>query len=116
MAFSTYYKFEGEIKHISKNQLENELERTKEDIEEIWRRITILIAMSPTEITDSNGLKLSWPDYVAEETQQLREEIDDAYGKMHRLSDAVEAQQENPKNIHDDNDEWDEEHDKWADE
>lgn len=115
MAFATYYNFEGEIKHVSKDNLQYELDKVKNTIEHLWAKITILIAMSPMEVSDEEGYKMTWPEYVSSEVKRLRDEIEESYSYKHRLEDAIEAYNQDPKNVHDDSDEWDDENQKWAD-
>ena len=108
MSFSTYYKYDGELKHIAKNHLEDELNELKQNNDRLWDQILILMAMSPAPQSTENGYCQNWPDFIQERCSELREEIEINSIRISHLDDAIVSQMLDPNSVHDDNDEWDE--------
>lgn len=115
MSWGTYYRYEGELRRIAKNEIDRTIEEKQAENKDAWNRIKMLIAMTPAPQKDYEGHDINWIDYIEDQIKDLQELIEDNDYMLARLYDAQTAMAENPKNVHDDNDSWNEDKDDWAD-
>lgn len=100
MAWGTYYKFEGYLSRISKNQLESKLEECQQINDMLWRKILAYMAATPPATAkDCEGEEYPYPEYLAMKIRELREEIEENATLMARINDCLEAMRENPENV-----------------
>jgi len=113
MSFATYYDYHGEIKRVGKNELSYRIDELTKENEECWEKIALLMAMTPMDQKCSDGGIVNWVDYIQDQLRELREVIEDNQCQLVRLWQAKECMTLDPKSVHDDADEWDEEKDDW---
>ena len=106
MSFYTYYKYDGEINHCSKNRLEEEYESATRTIEHIKKEITMLAISAPPAtgvINMGDGDEL-WGDYVNRRLNDLFNDWDESQYRAFVTEQALEVQKEHPEDVTDDSD------------
>ena len=100
MSWGTYYKHEGYLSHIGKNEIENKQEECRNINDMLWREILAYMAsMPPAMMKSDEGIEYPWPEFIAMKIREMREEIEDNARMMARLDDCIEAMEENPNNV-----------------
>ena len=100
MSCGTYYKHEGYLSRIGKNEIESKREACEETNDMLWREITAYMASTPPATAkDIEGNEYPWPEFVAMKVRELREEIEGNALLLARLYDCEEAMKENPENV-----------------
>jgi len=100
MSWGTYYKHEGYLSHIGKNEIERKREECQNINDMLWREILAYMASTPPAMTkDDEGNEYPWPEFIAMKIRELREEIEDNARMMARLDDCEEALEDNPENV-----------------
>ena len=100
MSWGTYYKHEGYLSRIGKNEIENKREACREENDLLWSEITAYMASTPPATAkDLNGDEYPWQEFIAMKVRELREEIEENARLMARLDDCTEAMEDNPENV-----------------
>ena len=100
MSWGTYYKHEGYLSHIGKNEIESKLEECQRINDMLWREILAYMAATPPATAkDCEGEEYPYPEYLAMKIRELREEIEENATLMARINDCLEAMRENPENV-----------------
>ena len=100
MSWGTYYKHEGYLSRIGKNEIESKRVDCQEINDLLWNEILAYMASTPPATAkDAEGNEYPWPEFIAMKVRELREEIEDNAGLMARLDDCEEAMKENPENV-----------------
>ena len=100
MSWGTYYKHEGYLSRIGKNEIESKREECQNINDMLWREILASMASTPPATAkDAEGNEYPWPEFIAMKVRELREEIEDNAGLMARLDDCEEAMKENHENV-----------------
>ena len=100
MSWGTYYKHEGYLSHIGKNEIESKLEECQRINDMLWREILAYMAATPPATAkDCEGEEYPYPKYLAMKIRELREEIEENATLMARINDCLEAMRENPENV-----------------
>ena len=100
MSWGTYYKHDGYLSHIAKNEIPGKREECQNINDMIWREILAYMASTPPATTkDEEGSEYPWPEFIAMKVREMREEIEDNVRLMARLDDCTEAMDENPENV-----------------
>ena len=100
MSWGTYYKYEGYLSRIGKNEIPSKREECQNINDMLWREITAYMASTPPATAkDIEGNEYPWPEFVAMKVRELREEIENNARMLVRLDDCAEAMRENPENV-----------------
>ena len=100
MSWGTYYKHEGYLSRIGKNEIQGKLEACREENDLLWSEITAYMASTPPAMAkDLNGDEYPWQEFIAMKVRELREEIEENARLMARLDDCAEAMEDNPENV-----------------
>ena len=100
MSWGTYYKHEGYLSRISKNEIPSKLEECQEINDMVWREILAYMASTPPATAKTEeGTEYPWQEFIAMKIREMREEIEESVRLMARLDDCAEAMEENPENV-----------------
>lgn len=100
MFWGTYYKHEGYLSHIGKNEIESKREECQRINDMLWREILAYMASTPPAMAkDDERNEYPWPEFIAMKIREMREEIEDNARMLARLDDCEEALEENPENV-----------------
>ena len=100
MSWGTYYKHEGYLSRIGKNEIERKREECQRINDMIWREILAYMASTPPATAkDVEGHEYPWQEFIAMKVRELREEIEENARLMARLDDCTEAMEDNPENV-----------------
>ena len=100
MSWGTYYKHEGYLSHIGKNEIESKRDECRNINDMIWREILAYMASTPPATAkDVEGNEYPWPEFIAMKIREMREEIEGNAALMARLDECAEAMEENPENV-----------------
>ena len=100
MSWGTYYKHEGYLSRIGKDEIESKRKECQNINDMLWREILAYMASTPPATAkDIEGNEYPWPEFVAMKVRELREEIEGNALLMARLDDCEEAMKENPENV-----------------
>jgi len=95
MSWGTYYvKMDGYASRQSAASAASDAEDRREWLERLWQRILILMATSPHAVKDDDGHSQRWTDYIEGEFREIKEQMEEYYCDLHRLSDVAEAHDE----------------------
>ena len=100
MSWGPYYKHDGYLSRIGKNEILDKREECQRVNDMIWREILAYMASTPPATAkDEEGSEYPWQEFIAMKVRQMREEIEDNDRLMARLDDCAEAMEENPENV-----------------
>ena len=100
MSWGTYYKYEGYISHVGKNELEHSLEEEKRLLELYWQRLLAYAAATPPATAKSElGTEYPYPEFIADEFRSIRQEMEDCYWGIHHKQDCLDALKEHPEEV-----------------
>ena len=100
MSWGTYYKYDGYLSRIGKNQIDSKREECQRINDMLWREILAYTAMTPPAIAkDCEGSEYPWAEFIAMKVENLREEIEENIALMTRIDDCNEAMHDNPENV-----------------
>ena len=100
MGWGTYYKHDGYLSHIGKNEIENKREECLRINDMLWREILAYMASTPPAMMKSDeGIEYPWQEFIAMKIRDFRDEIEDNARLMTHLDDCIEAMEENPENV-----------------
>lgn len=100
MSWGTYYKHEGYLSHISKNELHSKREECQDINDMLWREILAYMSATPPAVAkDPDGVEYPWPEFAAMKIKEFREEIEDNEHLIARIDDCLEALEENPEGV-----------------
>jgi len=100
MSWGTYYKHDGYLSHISKNQIDSKREECQSINDMLWREILAYMASTPPAYAkDDEGNEYPWQEFIAMKLREFREEIEDNARMVARLDDCAEAMEEHPEDV-----------------
>ena len=100
MGWGTYYKYDGYLSRIGKNEIESKREECESINEMMWREILAYMAMTPPAYAkDDEGHEYPWPEFIAMKLRDFRVEIEENARLVARLDDCEEAMRENPDSV-----------------
>ena len=100
MSFGTYYKGEFYLSRIGKRELDEKYEECKDLNEMIWNQILAMCAMTPPVYAKSEiGTEYPWAEFLDMKLRNFKEELEDNYRLMERISACKEVLEENPENV-----------------
>lgn len=100
MSWGTYYKHEGYLSHIGKNEIESKREECQRINDMLWREILAYMAATPpTTAKNEEGIEYPWAEFIAMKVRRLREEIENNVRLITRLEQCADAKEENPENV-----------------
>ena len=100
MSWGTYYKHDGYLSRIGKNEIPGKREECQNINDMLWREILAYMASTPPATAkDEEGSEYPWQEFIAMKVRQMREEIEDNDRLMARLDDCAEAMEDNPENV-----------------
>ena len=100
MGWGTYYKYDGYLSRIGKNEIESKREECESINEMLWREILAYMAMTPSAYAkDDEGHEYPWPEFIAMKLREFREEIEENARLVARLDDCEEAMRDNPDSV-----------------
>ena len=100
MSWGTYYKYDGYLSRIGKNEIDSKREECNSINDMLWREILAYMAATPPAYAkDDEGHEYPWAEFIAMKLRELREEIEDNNMLIARLDDCHEALRENPENV-----------------
>ena len=70
---------------VVKRTIDEALELTDETIKRVEGHLKMLAVCSPHDVKDDNGDHLNWVNYIARETRNALEELQEAYVNRHLL-------------------------------
>lgn len=106
MSFYTFYKYDGEINHCSKNRLEEAHESALSTIEYIKKEITMLAISAPpvTGVINMGDGEELWGDYVNRRLTDLFNDWEESQYRALVTGQALEVQKEHPEDVTDESD------------
>ena len=100
MGWGTYYKYDGYLSRIGKNEIESKRVECESINEMMWREILAYMAMTPPAYAkDDEGHEYPWPEFIAMKLREFREEIEENARLVARLDDCEEAMRDNPDSV-----------------
>lgn len=100
MSWGTYYKYEGYLSHIRKDELEDKREELERINDLLWREIlSYMSATPPEQAEDEEGNKYPYPEFLAFKIKQYRDDIEENTQLIARIDDCLEALKENPEEV-----------------
>ena len=100
MGWGTYYKHDGYLSRIGKNEIEYKREECQNINDMLWREILAYMASTPPATAKTEeGTEYPWPEFIAMKIREFREEIEENARLMARLDDCAETMQEHPENV-----------------
>ena len=100
MSFGTYYKYEGYLSRIGKRELDEKYEECEHMNEMMWNQILAMCAMTPPVYAKSEvGTEYPWAEYLDMKLRDFKEEMEENYRLMERISACKEVLEENPENV-----------------
>ena len=100
MSWRTYYKHDGYLSRIGKNEIPGKREECQKINDMLWREILAYMASTPPATAkDEEGSEYPWQEFIAMKVRQMREEIEDNDRLMARLDDCAETMEDNPENV-----------------
>ena len=100
MSWGTYYKHEGYLSRIGKNDIEEEIDECNGNIARIFREMLALMAMTPPAYAKGcEGNEYPWAEHIAQLAKNYQEELEDAVSLRTRLFDCQEVMHEHPENV-----------------
>lgn len=100
MSWGVYYTYDGYLSHLSKNELENELENLKRVNELMWREILAYMAATPPAVSkDPEGEEYPTPEFFATKIKDYRDTIEENMTMITHIEDCLEAIKENPDKV-----------------
>lgn len=73
------------VPNVVKRTIDEALERADETIKQVEGHLKMLAVCSPHDVKDDNGDHLNWVNYIARETRNALEELQEAYVNRHLL-------------------------------
>ena len=70
---------------VVKRTIDESLECAEETIKRVEGHLKMLAVCSPHDVKDDNGDHLNWVNYIARETRNALEELQEAYVNRHLL-------------------------------
>lgn len=100
MSFGTYFKGEFYLSRIGKRELDEKYNECKWLNDRLWNQILAMCAMTPPVYAESEvGTKYPWAEYLDDKLRDFKEEMEDNYRLMERISACQEVLEENPENV-----------------
>ena len=100
MSWGTYYKYDGYLSRIGKDQIDEEIDERESDNRRIFAEMLAYMAMTPPAYAkDCEGHEYPWPEYIAAKMRQFQEELQDNCFLLARLHDCREVLREHPENV-----------------
>ena len=100
MSWGTYYKYDGYLLRISKNELGDKVDECDETISRIFCEIIAYMAMTPPLYAkDCEGEEFPWVEHIVSQVKQYQEELEEAIALRTRLQDCLETLLEHPENV-----------------
>lgn len=100
MSWGTYYKHNGYLSRIGKDDIEEEIDECNENIARIFREILAAMAMTPPAYAkDCEGNEYPWAEHIALKVKEYQEELEDAISLRTRLYDCREVLREHPEDV-----------------
>ena len=100
MGWGTYYKFDGYLSHIGKNEIDAKREECKSINDMMWAEILSYMSMTPPVYAkDDEGHEYPWAEFIVMKLRAFREEIEENDMLIARLDDCSEAMRDSPDNV-----------------
>ena len=100
MGWGTFYKFDGYLSRIGKDEIESKREECKSINDMMWSEILAYMAMTPPAYAkDDEGNEYPWAEFVAMKLREFRDEIEENDMLIARLDDCEEAMHDTPDNV-----------------
>ena len=100
MGWGTFYKFDGYLSRIGKDEIESKREECKSINDMMWSEILAYMAMTPPVYAkDDEGNEYPWAEFIAMKLREYRNEIEENNMLIARLDDCDEAMRDNPDNV-----------------
>ena len=100
MSWGTYYTYEGYLSRIGKRELDEKYEECERLNEMLWNQILAMCAMTPpTYAKSEEGFDYPWAEYLDMKLRNFKEEMEENYRLMERISCCKEAIEENPDKV-----------------
>lgn len=100
MSWGTYYRHEGYLSRIGKDEIEEQIDECDGNIARIFREMLALMAMTPPAYAkDCEGNEYPWAEHIAQLAKNYQEELEDAIALRTRLYDCQEVMREHPENV-----------------
>lgn len=102
MGCSVTYTYHGEICGCLKNSLQHDLENKKALLNDLWDRLKMYAATTPPTYAKSEcGTEYPYPEFLVEEFNRIRDEMETYYYTISRIEDCMEAMEKNPEEVED---------------
>jgi len=102
VSVSVNYTYRGEICGASKSSLEQQVDRDKALVQDLWSRLKMYAAMTPPAYAKSEcGTEYPWNEFLVEEFNRIQAEMEDYYWSIHHKEDCLAAMEENPDEVED---------------
>ena len=100
MSWGTYYKYDGYLSRIGKNELDLKIEECNETVARVFREILAYMAMTPPVYAkDCGGEEYPWAEHIANQVRQYQEELEEAIALRARIYDCQETLAEHPEEV-----------------
>lgn len=98
MSWGTYYKYDGYVRGVGKNDLAGKIEECDEHLEQCYRQLLAIMAMNApaSGVVELLGEEpIFWNDYVTLRLNEIRVSIEDLTNLKICARQALEAMSEN---------------------
>lgn len=100
MSWGVYYKYDGYLSHLSKNELESELEKLKKVNDLMWREMLAYMAATPPDMSkDIEGEEYPTPEFFAVKIKDYRDTIEENMDTIIHIEDCLETMKDNPEDV-----------------
>lgn len=100
MSWGTYFRGEFYLSRIGKSELDEKYNECKWLNDRLWNQILAMCAMTPPVYAESEvETKYPWAEYLDDKLRDFKEEMEDNYRLMERISACQEVLEENPENV-----------------
>ena len=100
MGWGTYYKHNGYLSRIGKNELHSKLDDLKDLNDMFWREILAYAASTPTaRVKDDEGGEWMWQEFIANKIKNYRQEIEENDWLIAHINDCLEVLEERPDDV-----------------
>lgn len=105
MGWGTTYKHEGYLNRIYKSQIPHRKEECIQNIEDLWALILSYMASTPPAYAKGDGdYEYPYSEFLVSRLKEIREELEENIGLLHRITDCEETMRDDPENVKDDMD------------
>ena len=99
MSWGTYYKHEGYLSHIYKNEVEEKIEEYEEDRERLYETLLSYMSQTPPAVYKEGDYECPYAEFLVSKLKEIREELEEAQNMLCRLYECREVMRESPSDV-----------------